>query len=280
MQRWRRSAAAILCALMLAGSLGGCDTSAPVFGQPDGPTIAVGVSRDLPGLGLLHDGDYSGFDVDVAQYVAKVLGYARKQIVFKSITPQTAQSMLDAGRVDMVVSSLPMDARQRRGLQYAGPYFVARQDLLIRRDSRAAITGVQSLADRIVCTARGSGADANIVAAVHGVTIQIRDTYSQCVTALLAGEADAVSADDAVISGLMKSKGRQYLSMVGRPFAQVPYAIRVHYGDPELSSKILAALRSMVRDGSWRQAVETMQNDIHYTMDPALNPPVMRSNTD
>ena len=70
--RIRRVAAAAGAVLMAIG-MGGCGTSVSVVteGAAQGPTIAIGVAADQPGLGWLHGGEYSGFDIDVAKYVAK-----------------------------------------------------------------------------------------------------------------------------------------------------------------------------------------------------------------
>ena len=74
-------------------------------GLAQGPTIAIGVAADQPGLGFLHGGEYSGFDISVAQYVANTLGFAKKQIVFKQVLPSTRVSSLEDGTVDMVVDA-------------------------------------------------------------------------------------------------------------------------------------------------------------------------------
>ena len=92
----RRFSAALAAVLWTAGSLTACgssssrdDANGVSIRQPEGPTVSIGVASDQPGLGLWHNGGYSGFDVDVARYVAKALGYADKQIVFKPVTPRS-----------------------------------------------------------------------------------------------------------------------------------------------------------------------------------------------
>ena len=68
-------------ALTACGSLSSRDDANGVsIRQPEGPMVSIGVASDQPGLGVWHNGGYSGFDVDVARYVAKALGYADKQI--------------------------------------------------------------------------------------------------------------------------------------------------------------------------------------------------------
>ena len=119
-----RYVAAAACAALLAAGAGACGTSVSVVtkGAAQGPTIAIGVAADQPGLGYLHGGEYSGFDIDVAKYVAKTLGYAEKQIVFKQLSPAMRASALTDGTVDMVVDSFSMDGTHDGEADVAGPY--------------------------------------------------------------------------------------------------------------------------------------------------------------
>ena len=193
-----RYVAAAACAALLAAGAGACGTSVSVVteGAAQGPTIAIGVAADQPGLGYLHGGEYSGFDIDVAKYVAKTLGYAEKQIVFKQLSPAMRASALTDGTVDMVVDSFSMDGTHDGEADVAGPYLTVREALLIRSDSASEITGTDSLSDKTVCAVAGSAADDNIRNRTKNIrtTVAERDTYPQCMTALMIGEADAVAA--------------------------------------------------------------------------------------
>ena len=141
-----RYVAAAACAALPCGRAGACGTSVSVVteGAAQGPTIAIGVAADQPGLGYLHGGEYSGFDIDVAKYVAKTLGYAEKQIVFKQLSPAMRASALTDGTVDMVVDSFSMDGTHDGEADVAGPYLTVREALLIRSDSASEITGTDS----------------------------------------------------------------------------------------------------------------------------------------
>lgn len=261
----------VLCTVALSA----CGTGITLVGQPDGPTLAIGISTNSPGVGLLHDGEYSGFDVDVAQYVAQQLGYAKKQIIFVPVTPATANEMLTSRKVDLVVSALSMNEQEREDTQYIGPYLMTQQDLLIRKSDAKTITGPASLQGKHVCTVSGSGAGENITKEASAAIIQERDSYLQCVTSLMVGESDAITADDAVISGLVTTKGKPYLMRVGQPIAQAPHAIRVYPDNVELGNKILTILRKMVQDGSWSKAADRMKTSIQYEPDLLHNPPDM-----
>ena len=232
-----RYVAAAACAALLAAGAGACGTSVSVVteGAAQGPTIAIGVAADQPGLGYLHGGEYSGFDIDVAKYVAKTLGYAEKQIVFKQLSPAMRASALTDGTVDMVVDSFSMDGTHDGEADVAGPYLTVREALLIRSDSASEITGTDSLSDKTVCAVAGSAAADNI----RNRTNNTGD----------------------------------HLKIVDVPDTTWSYGIAVKSGQDELVGQIDAALRAMVKDGSWQKAAADMGKSIGYTPDASMNPP-------
>ena len=259
------------------GRRGACGTSVSVVaeGAAQGPTIAIGVAADQPGLGYLHGGEYSGFDIDVAKYVAKTLGYAEKQIVFKQLSPAMRASALTDGTVDMVVDSFSMDGTHDGEADVAGPYLTVREALLIRSDSASEITGTDSLSDKTVCAVAGSAADDNIrnrtkkhphdgggtrhVSAMHDGADDRR------------GRRRRRRRRDLGRTGVEQHS--DHLKIVDVPDTTWSYGIAVKSGQDELVGQIDAALRAMVKDGSWQKAAADMGKSIGYTPDASMNPP-------
>jgi glutamate transport system substrate-binding protein len=277
MKRLPHAIAAGLCAVSLCIGAGGCGTSISVVtrGVAQGPTITIGVASDQPGLGYLHGDEYSGFDITVAKYVAKALGFAEKQIVFKKVLPSTRVSSLADNVVDMVVDSFATDDAADGEVSFSGPYLNVGETLLVRADSVGTITGVDALSGKTVCAAKGSAIADHVRDLSETANVEERDSYPQCVTALMMGQADAVAVDDAVASGLASGRGSEYLNVVGKAFARRSYTVAVKSGQDSLTKQIDAALESMVSDGSWERAVEDMVQQIGYVPDSALNPPSM-----
>ena len=252
LSRLSRNIAALVCAASTVLGTSACGTSISVVtnGLAQGPTIAIGVAADQPGLGFLHGGEYSGFDISVAQYVANTLGFAKKQIVFKQVLPSTRVSSLEDGTVDMVVDAFAADDVQDGEVELAGPYLTVHAALLVRSDSAGTITGTDDLAGRTVCVAKGGIPSYSVRNLAEDVTVSERDTYPQCETALMIGQADAIAADDAIAAGLASNRGGGYLKVVGETFGERSYAIAVKSGQSTLAKQIDAA----VHDG--RRLVE------------------------
>ncbi len=275
MKRVPHTVAAMLCVASLCVGAGGCGTSISVVthGVAQGPTITIGVAADQPGLSYLHGDEYSGFDIAVAKYVAKALGFAEKQIVFKKVLPSTRVSSLKDSIVDMVVDSFATGDASDGEISFAGPYLNVGETLLVRADDAETITGIDAVSGKTVCAAKGSAIAGHVRDLSENVTVEERDSYPQCVTSLMMGQADAVAADDAIASGLASGRGIEYLHVVGESFAERSYMVAVKSGQDSLVRQIDAALESMLNDGSWESAVEDMTRQIGYVPDRALNPP-------
>ncbi len=275
MKRVPHTVAAMLCVASLCVGAGGCGTSISVVthGVAQGPTITIGVAADQPGLSYLHGDEYSGFDIAVAKYVAKALGFAEKQIVFKKVLPSTRVSSLKDSIVDMVVDSFAAGDASDGEISFAGPYLNVGETLLVRADDAETITGIDAVSGKTVCAAKGSAIAGHVRDLSENVTVEERDSYPQCVTSLMMGQADAVAADDAIASGLASGRGSEYLHVVGESFAERSYMVAVKSGQDSLVRQIDAALESMLNDGSWESAVEDMTRQIGYVPDRALNPP-------
>ena len=261
--------AAASAALVLLAGLTAC-SSTP--GASDSSKITIGIKFDQPGLGLKVGEAYQGFDVEVAKYIAKDLGYT--QVDFKEAPSAQRETLLESEQVKMVVATYSItDARKQR-VSFAGPYFVAGQDLLVRADNTD-ITGPESLNGKKLCSVTGSTAAQQVKDQFAGqVQLQELDTYSKCVEALSTGSIDAVTTDNVILAGFASQP--QYvgkLKVVGKPFTQERYGIGIKKGDTELCTKINGALSKMVQDGSWQKALDSTVGASGFTPDAAVNPP-------
>ena len=148
------------------------------------------------------------------------------------------------------------DERKQK-VSFAGPYFIAGQDLLVRSDETA-ITGPETLTGKKLCSVKGSTSAAKVKDKYPGVQLQEYDTYSKCVEALNAKVVDALTTDNTILAGYASQdayKGK--LKLVGKTFSEEKYGIGLKKGDTALCTKITDALKKMVQDGSWQKAVET-----------------------
>jgi glutamate transport system substrate-binding protein len=228
-----------------------------VPGASSGGKLTIGIPVDEPGIGMKDGDGYSGFDVETATYVAKALGVPAENITFVEAEGDTRQQLLTSGGADLIVSTFSITDERKQVVDFAGPYFVAQQDLLVRRNEET-IKGPGTLNGRTLCTVAGTTSADTILKQYRGkVTLLEKPRYSECVAALASSDVDAVTTDDVILAGFAAEpqyKGK--LRLVGRGFSKETYGIGVKKGDTDLVTKVNAALKEYVADGSWKAALQ------------------------
>jgi glutamate transport system substrate-binding protein len=216
--------------------------------------LIVGVKEDQPGLGYKDPttNKYSGFDIDIARLIAAKLGFdPETKIQFKTIQSAAREQALINGDVDYYVGTYTINAGRKEKVSFAGPYFVAGQDLLIKADNTT-ITGKDTLKGMKVCWVTGSTPakrfkDENLTE--DGNVLEFQG-YSQCVTKLLNGEVDAVTTDDAILKGYAAAEPDK-MKVVGKTFSTEKYGIGLAKDDKALRDKINEILEKSLTDGKW-----------------------------
>lgn len=264
-RRIARRALAALAAVACTMSLAAC-------GADESGKIRIGIKFDQPGLGFKKSGTYVGFDVDVAKYVAKKLGYSEDEIVWKEAPSKQREAMLQNGDVDMILATYSITDERKNAVSFAGPYFVAGQDLLVRKNDHS-INGPEDLNGKRLCSVTGSTSAATVKEKFASeVQLMEQPGYAECATALFSGIVDAVTTDDIILAGLA-SASRGKLRVVGKSFTQEYYGVGIKKGDTALAKKINAAITEMIKDGSWERAIADNTEGTSYTPNAEYNPP-------
>jgi glutamate transport system substrate-binding protein len=260
-----RAAATVILALGL--SVAACSAGGPpsVAGKQ---TLRIGVKADQPGLGLrLADGRFAGFDVDVATYVAAKLGIQPDHITFVPVTSATRENVLKNGSADMVVATYSITPRRDTLVTFAGPYYVAHQDTMVRADETAIHT-VHDLKGKRLCKAAGSNSWERVTQEL-GIPAKLvpAPSYSACVAMLLAGTVDAVSTDDLILAGFATHAGPA-VRILNAPFSDERYGIGLKKGDLSGCEAINRAISQMYLDGTAARLLRKWFGQTRLQLDP------------
>ncbi|WP_313565065.1 glutamate ABC transporter substrate-binding protein [Mobilicoccus sp.] len=269
MKRTTTTVLALVSAAALALSGCGAGTTGAGGGGGGDDSLRVGIKFDQPGMGLKKGEEYSGLDVDVAKYVAKELG---KTPTFSEAPSPQRETLLKAGQLDMIVATYSITDKRKQEVGFAGPYFVAGQDLLVRSDEKA-ITGPETLSGKKLCSVKGSTPAQRVKEEHPDVQLQEYDTYSKCVEELVNGTVDALTTDDTILAGYASQQ--QYagkLKLVGKPFSEEKYGIGLKKDDTEMCQKVTDALKKMVDSGEWQKIVDANLGPAGFKPGPG-NPP-------
>ncbi|MGW0367140.1 glutamate ABC transporter substrate-binding protein [Streptomyces sp. NPDC002990] len=263
----KAGAVAAVIALVLTASGCGGDSE-------DQGTLSIGIKFDQPGMGLREpDGTFTGFDVDVATYVAKELGYKPDRIQFKQVYSNDRELLIQYNEVKFVVASYSINEKRKEKVDFAGPYFLAHQDLLVRA-SDTSITKAEDLNSKRLCSVAGSTSAENLkknLAPKASVPLELAG-YSECLVALQDNLVDAMTTDNSILAGYAARKGNEgKFRLTGLSLSNENYGIGLKKGDKELRAKINAALKKMAADGSWEAAVKkNFGADYKYEPAPQL----------
>ncbi|MDX3114198.1 glutamate ABC transporter substrate-binding protein [Streptomyces scabiei] len=267
------SAAALVLALT-ATACGGDNKddagSGSSAGSGGGGKIKVGIKFDQPGLGLKKpDGSFAGFDVDVATYIAKQLGYQPNQIEFVETKSADRENALSRGDVKFITATYSINDERKKKVDFAGPYLLAHQDLLIKSDSD--ITKGTDLNGKKLCSVTGSTSAQNVQKSIApDAKLKEVSSYSECIAGLQSGAVDAVTTDDSILAGFASQeqyKGK--FKLAGLKLSNENYGVGVKKGDTATVDKINKALEQMVSDGSWEKAVKANFGPADYKNEPA-----------
>jgi glutamate transport system substrate-binding protein len=252
------------------GGDGGGETTDPEVADTefdDGTTMAelseagaikIGVKYDQPGLGAvsLDSEEPEGFDIEIGKIVAAELGIEPDGIEFIETVSANRETFIENGTVDIVVATYTINDERKEVIDFAGPYYVAGQDLLVGADDDS-INGPDDLAGKRVCAASGSTPIERIRDDYPDAEPVEFDTYTECVDQLLAGQIDAVSTDDIILAGYAADP--QYegeFRLVGETFSDEPYGIGLEKGDDEFRSFLNDTLEESYEVGTWEQAFD------------------------
>ncbi len=252
------AAVAVLAATGLAacgsgtpsGSTGGGGSTG---GSSGGTAVKVGIKFDQPGLGLKSGSTYEGLDVDVANYIAKELNFTP---TFVEAVSSQRETLIATGQVKYIVGTYSITPARKEKVAFAGPYFIAGQDLLVRSDDTS-ITGPDALKGKKLCSVKGSTSASNLQKKYPDINLQEYNTYTLCVDALKANNVDALTTDNTILAGYAAQEANKgKLKVVGTTFSTENYGVGLKKGDTAFCAQVTDALKKFISSGEWQKSVD------------------------
>jgi glutamate transport system substrate-binding protein len=260
--------AMVACLMLVAAGCGGDDDGGG--GQvnegasfPAGSTMArlkdagkvtVGTKFDQPLFGLKNlEGKPEGFDVEIAKIIAGEMGIQPDNITWVETVSANREPFIQQGKVDYVVATYTINDKRKQVVDFAGPYFEAGQDIMVKKGNPEGITGPDSLAGKKVCSVTGSTPAENIRTNYPQAQLVEFDVYSKCAEALKNDQVQAVTTDNVILLGLI-SKDKEAFELVDKPFTKEPYGIGLKKGDTQFRDFINDTLEKAVQDGRYLKA--------------------------
>ena len=224
-------------------------------------TMTIGTKFDQPLFGQVDPtagGEPVGFDVEIARLIVDRIAEASGTEIeaeFVETPSAIRETAITDGTVDMVVATYTINDKRKELIAFAGPYYVAGQDIMVAADDDS-IKGVDDLAGKTVCSVQGSTSIENLRKMAPEAELVEYDVYSKCADDLGNGRVDAVSTDNVILVGLVDQSNGAF-KLVDNPFTEEPYGIGVPKEDQAMRDFVNDVLEEIFESGEWAEAYES-----------------------
>lgn len=226
------------------------DTAAAAEGTVKTPSgkFTVGFDQEFPPMGFVgDDGQFTGFDLDLAKEVASRLGL---EFVPQPINWDAKDMELDSGNIDCIWNGFTMQGRED-AYTWVGPYMANNQVFVVNADSD--IASKADLAGKAVEVQKDSSGlaalqDDAALSASFGSMTEVAD-YNTALMDLESGACDAVCMDSIVAGYQIKSSGKD-MKILDDTLSAEEYGIGFKKGEDELAKAVYDTLMEMKDDGT------------------------------
>lgn len=230
------------------------ETTAEEAKTTDGGTLIVGFDQDFPPMGFVgDDGEYTGFDLELAQEVAKRLGLEYKA---QPIAWDSKDMELESGNIDCIWNGFTMTGRED-DYTWTEPYMANQQVFVVTNDSD--INSQADLAGKIVEVQADSSAEAALKEAPE-LTATFKELlttadYNTAFMDLEQGAVDAI-AMDVIVAGYQIQQRNADFKILDDSLSEEEYGVGFKKGNTELRDKVQSTLEEMAEDGTLQEVSE------------------------
>ncbi|RHT43992.1 ABC transporter substrate-binding protein [Clostridium sp. AM30-24] len=223
-------------------------TTAAETAEAAGGTLIVGFDQDFPPMGFVGDnGEYTGFDLDLAKEVASRLGLEYKA---QPVAWDSKDMELESGNIDCIWNGFTITGRED-DYTWTTPYMANKQVFVVANDSD--IKSQADLAGKVVEVQADSSAEAALkenqdLANTFGQLLTTPD-YNTAFMDLEQGAVDAV-AMDVIVAGYQIKQRNADFKILDDSLSEEEYGVGFKKGNTELRDKVQGALEEMAADGT------------------------------
>lgn len=214
--------------------------------------IVAGLDDAYPPMGFRDEkGQLIGFDIDMAKEISKRIGV---EIEWMPTEWNSVVASLLSKKFDVIISGMNMFKERREVVNFAGPYGVASQVILVKVDNNEPIETLDDLKGKVIGTQLGSTGEKEARAA--GFTdnnLKLYDKFPQAFTDLDNGRVEAIIIDGFAAPEWIKTGKYKKVGQDIGVNEDAAIGIAVRKEDKELLDKLNEAIESMKADGTLRE---------------------------
>lgn len=216
-------------------------------------TFTVGFDQDFPPFGYVgDDGEFTGFDIEMATECAKRMG---KEIKLQPIDWDAKDMELESGTIDCIWNGFTMNGREDQ-YTWSDSYMDNTQVVITKKDS--GIASLSDLAGKIVEVQKESSAQSALededhadLLASFGDFLQVAE-YNTAFMDLESGAVDAIAIDIGVANFQLEGKEDEFV-ILDEVISSEQYAVGFLKGNEALRDEVQETLMTMVEDGTFAE---------------------------
>ena len=213
--------------------------------------LVIGVDNFAP-MGF-HDaqGNFVGFDVDMAKEAAKRMGVEPE---FKIIDWNEKEHEINSGRVDMIWNGLNITGNRDQYMLFSRPYMDNRQILMVKHGNPRGIHALGDLENKIVATQAGSNSETYIneddALRETFAAFETYRTISEGFDGLNSGKFDALIIDEIAARYEIIQKPGAFEIVEVTIGSSTKFGIGFPKDKTELRDEVQKVFSDMIKDGT------------------------------
>lgn len=254
----KRTLAVMMAAVMSMGMMAGVT----VHADAESKTLVVGFDAEYPPFGYMDDnGEYVGFDLDVAQKVCDNLGW---ELVKTPINWDSKDMELNSGNIDCIWNGFTINGRED-DYTWSDPYLNNEQVMVVAAD--AGIEKLEDLAGKNVVVQAASAAlaalnsDDNKDLTASFASLTENPDYNTAFMNLDSGAADAIAVDIGVAKYQLAQREEGKYVIMEEPIQSEQYGIGFAKGNEELRDTVWAEVMKLYEAGDVTELAEKYEVD-------------------
>ncbi|SKA77854.1 amino acid ABC transporter substrate-binding protein, PAAT family [Paucidesulfovibrio gracilis DSM 16080] len=214
----------------------------------------VGLMANSKPAGFINEnGDWIGFDVDIATELCRRLGVKIEKV---QVNNKTRVTMVQTGQIDMSLANMTHKRERDKSIDFSITYFFDGQKFLVRKGTASSW---QDLVGKKIASMQGTTSELNVRALLKKLGDPDADNNvisyqneAECFQALKMGRVAAWSTDSTLLIGYAAEEPGKF-ELIGDFFSNEPYGVGLPEDDSAWRDAINFALQDMWQDGTYKK---------------------------
>lgn len=237
----------LLCVCALFAACGGRDLRGTLKIIHERGELIIGTEPEFPPFESKNpQGEYVGFDMDMARELAKDLGV---RLRIEEMNFQSLPTALENGKIDLIISGMTATPERAETRLFTEPYFHTGLCLLV--NAKSGITEAKQLDGKRLVVKRGTTGDINAKRLFPNCEVTRLDKESTCALEVVNGRAEGFLYDQLSILRHHEANPKTTRALL-TPLTKEPYAMAARLDDVEFVDRLNEFLRTIRKDGRYK----------------------------